>query len=173
MEINIRRITADDIPVLSAIAQQTFYDTFTGTCTEEDLQSFLEKYFSQKQFAIELSNSNNLYFFAETEGKPVAYLQFMEDYSGFVLMKKWKALELKRIYVLKEFHGKGIAQKLMDYILNYAAEMKYEVVWLGVWEHNKRAQKFYEKYGFVNSGYTHDFPIGNTPQTDNWFWKFL
>lgn len=173
MEINIHRITVDDTAVLSTMARQTFYDTFTGTCTEEDMQSFLEQHFSQNKLRTELSNVDNLYFFAEIEGLPVAYLQFMEDYSGFPMMKKWKALELKRIYVLKEFYGKGIAQKLMDYILDYAKEKKYEVVWLGVWEHNTRAQKFYEKYGFVNSGYTHNFPIGNTPQTDNWFWKFL
>ena len=173
MEINIRRITVADLATLSAMAKQTFYDTFTGTCTEEDMQSFLEQYFSQKQFGAELSNSDNLYFFAEVEGVPVAYLQFMEDYSGFPLIKKWKALELKRIYVVRDYHGKGIAQKLMDFILDFAKEKKYEAVWLGVWEHNIRAQKFYEKYGFINSGHTHDFPIGNTPQTDNWFWKFL
>ena len=173
MEINIRRITIDDVATLSDMAKQTFYDTFTGTCTEEDMQSFLEQYFSQKQLGAEISNANNLYFFAEAEGIPVAYLQFMEDYSGFPLIKKWKALELKRIYVVRDYHGKGIAQKLMDFILDFAKEKKYEAVWLGVWEHNIRAQKFYEKYGFINSGHTHDFPIGNTPQTDNWFWKFL
>jgi GNAT superfamily N-acetyltransferase len=61
----------------------------------------------------------------------------------------------------------------MDFIIDYALQHKFEVLWLGVWEHNFRAQKFYEKYGFVNSGHTHDFPIGSTPQTDFWFWKFL
>jgi ribosomal protein S18 acetylase RimI-like enzyme len=104
---------------------------------------------------------------------PVAYLHFKEDYTNFPTERKWKALELKRIYVLKEYQGKGIAQKLMDHILDFAAEHEYEMVWLGVWEHNVRAQKFYEKYGFKNSGFTHDFPIGNTPQTDIWLWKFL
>ena len=173
MEVNIRRITNDDVPVLSVLAKQSFYDTFTGTCTEEDMRSFLEAYFNEKKLAAEVKESGNFFFFAEIGGVPVAYLQFMEDYTGFPLMKKWKALELKRIYVLKEYYGKGIAQQLMDHILNYAKERNYEVVWLGVWEHNVRAQKFYEKYGFVNSGHTHDFPIGNTPQTDNWFWKFI
>jgi len=61
----------------------------------------------------------------------------------------------------------------MDHTLNYAAQNNYQVVWLGVWEHNLRAQSFYKKYDFVNSGHTHNFPIGNTPQTDWWFWKFL
>lgn len=173
MQITIRRINTDDVPVLARIARETFYDTFTGTCTEADMQEFLDQYFNEQKLGDEVSNPDNLYFFAEVDGTPAAYLQFMEDYNGFPQMKKWKALELKRIYVLKEFHGRGIAQQLMDFILGHAHENKYEVVWLGVWEHNLRAQKFYEKYGFVNSGYTHDFPIGNTPQTDNWFWKFL
>lgn len=173
MQITIRRITAADAAVLTNIARQAFYDTFTGTCTETDMQEFLDRYFSEQVLAEEINNPGNFYFFAEVDGVPVAYLQFMEDYSGFALMKKWKALELKRIYVLKEFHGKGIARILMEFILSYAHVKKYEVVWLGVWEHNLRAQKFYEKYGFVNSGYTHDFPIGSTAQTDIWFWKFL
>ena len=173
MDITIRRVTIDDVEVLSSISKQSFYDTFTGTCSDEDMQSFQEQYFSPGQWKTELNNTHQFCFFAEKNGVPVAYLQFMEDYSGFPFMKKWKALELKRIYVLQEYHGKGIAQKLMDHILTYATENNYAVVWLGVWEHNLRAQKFYEKYGFVNSGYTHDFPIGNTPQTDNWFWKFL
>ena len=173
MEINIRRVTIDDVPALSDIARQTFFDTFTGTCTQEDMQSFLDKFYNDERLGKELMDPGTYCFFAEANGKPVAYLHFAEDYNNFPLMKKWKALELKRIYVLKEFHGKGIAQKLMDFFLTFAQEKKYEVVWLGVWEHNLRAQKFYEKYGFVNSGHTHDFPIGNTPQTDIWLWKFL
>jgi len=173
MEIKLRQITAADVPVLSEIAKQTFYDTFTGTCTEVDMQDFLETYFNEQRLSAEIADENNLYFFAEADGVPVGYLQFMEDYSGFPMMKKWKALELKRIYVLKNFHGMGIAPQLMDFVLSYARERGYEVIWLGVWEHNTRAQKFYEKYGFIDSGYTHDFPIGSTPQTDKWLWKFL
>jgi diamine N-acetyltransferase len=173
MEINIRRIHIDDVSALSVIARKTFYDTFTGTCTEEDMQGFLDQYYSETQLGKEIQDEAMFFFFAEADGVPVAYLQFKEDYKNFPEIKNWKALELKRIYVLKELQGKGIAQKLMDFFLDFSAEKKYEAVWLGVWEHNMRAQKFYEKYGFADSGYTHDFPIGNTPQTDKWLWKFL
>ena len=173
MEIIIRRAKVADAATLSEISKQTFYDTFTGTCSEADMQLFLESYFNLEQVQFELNNENDFYYLAEKDGNAIGYLRFMEDYENFPQMKQWKSLELKRIYVLKEFHGKGIAQKLMDYTLLYAKENNFEVVWLGVWEHNDRAQKFYTKYGFVNSGHTHDFPIGNTPQTDCWFWKFL
>ena len=173
MEINIRRITNDDIDTLAILARETFYVTFTGTCTEADMQGFLKEYFNVERLTKEVSDENNFYFFAEADGVPVGYLQFMEDYSGFSLMKQWKALELKRIYVINEFHGMGIAPRLMEFIFNYAQKHQYEVIWLGVWEHNLRARHFYEKYGFINSGHDHDFPIGNTPQMDFWLWKFL
>ena len=173
MEINIRRININDVIELAVIARQTFFDTFTGTCTDEDMQDFLKQFYNEEQLGKELLDPEAFCYFAEANGVPLGYLHFKEDYTNFPLEKKWKALELKRIYVLKAFHGKGIAQRLMDFILNFAAEKKYEMLWLGVWEHNIRAQKFYVKYGFENSGYTHDFPIGNTPQTDIWLWKFL
>jgi ribosomal protein S18 acetylase RimI-like enzyme len=173
MQITTRQATLDDAETITAIARQTFYDTFTGTCTEEDMQSFLEDYFNLKQIQAELNDENDFYYLTQAEGRAVGYLRFMEDYSSFPYMEQWKSLELKRIYVIKEFQGRGVAQQLMDCILQYAKENNYQVVWLGVWEYNLRAQKFYEKYGFENSGYTHDFPIGNTPQTDCWFWKFL
>ncbi len=137
------------------------------------MQVFLEEYYNEQRLLNEINMPGNYFFFAEADGTPVAYLQYMEDYSGFSEIKKWKALELKRLYVLKEYHGKGIAQLLIDHFFNFAQEQHYEVVWLGVWEHNYRAQKFYGKYGFEDSGFTHPFPIGNTPQTDKWLWKFL
>ena len=46
MEISIRKIEPEDVHVLSELAKQTFFDTFTGTCTEEDMQSFLDELMS-------------------------------------------------------------------------------------------------------------------------------
>ena len=173
MQITIRRILPAEAPVLSAMAMKTFYDTFTGTCSEADMQEFLFDFYREEQAFKELSNENDLFFFAEVDGIPAGYIRFMKDYSDLTVIKNHKALELKRLYILKEYHGKGIAQALMDFYLDYAIKNKFELVWLGVWEYNLRAQKFYEKYGFKNTGLTHDFPIGSTPQTDWWFVRFL
>jgi ribosomal protein S18 acetylase RimI-like enzyme len=173
MEITIERVAVSDVPRLSEIAKQTFYDTFTGTCTDVDMQEFLIEYFDEAPLIKEISNENDFCYLAKVDGVAVGYIRFMEDYSNFPLVQQWKAVELKRIYILKEYHSLGIAQKLMDFYIDYAVKEQYKVLWLGVWEHNLRAQKFYEKYGFVNSGHTHNFPIGSTPQTDFWLWKFL
>lgn len=173
MKTTIRRIEPKDAEILSVLSKKTFYDTFTGTCAEEDMQQFLQEYFDIEVVKKELADANDLYFFIEVDGVAAGYMRLMEDYKNFPLMKQWKALELKRIYVEKTFHGKGLAQELMFFAEEYAKKHKYEVLWLGVWEHNNRAKRFYGKMGFKDSGHMHDFPIGNTPQRDNWLWKFF
>ena len=172
-ETKMRRITLEDVPALSFIAKKTFYDTFTGTCTEDDMNHFLEKFYSETILATEVTDNKLQYFFAEIDGEIVGYILFSDGEISFDEIKGSTALELRRLYVIKEYHGKGIAQKIMNFFLDYAIAQGYDVAFLGVWEHNLKAQKFYDKFGFIKSLHTHDFPIGNTPQTDVYMWKRL
>jgi diamine N-acetyltransferase len=171
--MTIRRVVLEDAETLSKLAADTFYDTFKGTCTDEDMDAFLYDYYNVEQVKKELSDTNDYFYFLEVDEQAVGYIRIKEGNPAFPTMQQWKALELKRLYVAAEYHGKGVAQALMNFVFDFANENKYEVVWLGVWEHNYRAQKFYQKIGFVDTGHQHDFPIGNTPQTDLWYCKFL
>jgi diamine N-acetyltransferase len=173
MNIEIKKIATDEVAILSVIAKETFYNTFKDTCTKEDMEYFLQSNYNEDVLSAELQNKNYHYYFACINKEPVGYLLFTEDYSHWPATERKKALELKRIYILPNYQGKGVAQALMDFYLDYATSNNYEVAWLGVWEHNEKAKAFYAKYGFENSGFTHNFPIGNTPQTDVWLWKFL
>ena len=169
----IRRAVLKDVQVLSDIAIKTFFDTFDGTCTKEDMDGFLYEYYNIHQVEKELNNPDDYFYFAEIDGIAVGYIRFMEDNAGYSKMNQWKALELKRLYILKEYHGKGVAQALIDFYFEFATKNEFEVAWLGVWEFNFRAQRFYQKNGFTDTGDKHPFPIGNTPQTDLWYIKFL
>lgn len=79
------------------------------------------------------------------------------------------AIEIARIYAVRHFIGKGTGSALMQKCIDIAKEMNREVVWLGVWEHNKLAIDFYSKWGFEKFG-EHVFVLGNDPQTD-WMMK--
>jgi diamine N-acetyltransferase len=173
MNIEIRKIELGKVAELSKVAKQTFKATFDGTCTKDDMQSFLVQNYNEETLLTELQDENNKYYFATIDNEVVGYMLFAEGYKNYPAIERKKALELKRIYVLATYQGKGIAQTMMDFYINYAKENTYELAWLGVWEHNEKAKAFYAKYGFVNSGFTHDFPIGNTPQTDVWLFKYL
>lgn len=74
-------------------------------------------------------------------------------------------MEIERIYVAKEFQGKGLGRRLMTYAISAAMQRKKAYVWLGVWEKNEKALAFYRKNGFYQIG-THTFVMGDDPQTD-------
>ena len=169
MKLSIRRCLVEDAGKLALLARQTFFDTFTGTCTDEDMQSFLDSFYNETILSKELQTPGDYTFFAEVDGKPVAYLRFIEQEPSFPTAPHIKGLELNRLYVDKNFIGTGVAAQLMDFYKEYAADNNFDLMWLGVWEHNYRAQAFYQKHGFRFSGYKHPFPIGNTPQTDEWW----
>ena len=173
IELNIKRATTEDADLISHLSKITFEDTFRGTCTDEDLQGFVDHAFSPGAVLNELKDENDLYFIAWYNNVAAGYMRLKEDYSDYPAIKKYKALELKRIYVLKKYQSKKIGAALMAYALQLAEQKNYEVLWLGVWEHNYKARSFYKKWGFMDTGDTHPFPIGNTPQTDNWLIKFV
>ncbi len=172
-EILIRRITLHDVTTLSTLAKSTFYDSFSGTCTTTDMEDFLEKYYSEKSLEAEIADDEMKYFFAECNGEPVGYILFKQVNSEFAELINKRTIELKRLYVSSNFHGKGIAQKLMDFFLEYSKNEGFEKAFLGVWEYNSRARYFYSKYGFLPTSNRHDFPIGNTTQIDIYMVKDL
>lgn len=172
-DLHIRRADTHDAELLSALSAVTFFDTFMGTCTSEDMQVYIESSFSQQQVYKELQDGNDFYFIAYINDEAVGYMRLKEEASEVPAIKKYRGIELKRIYVLKEYHSQKIGAELMRFALDFASGKNYEMVWLGVWEHNEKAKIFYQKFGFEDSGFSHPFPIGNTPQTDNWMIKFI
>ena len=169
VELRIRRCTEADLPALADIARRTFYETFTGTCTDADMQDFLDTFYNETRLGEELRSEGDHTFFAELGGIPIGYLRFQGGPVAFEARGVHKPLELNRLYVDAAFKGKGVAQELMQFYLQFAQENNHDYLWLGVWEHNERAKAFYRRNGFSNTGFRHPFPIGQTPQTDEWW----
>ena len=75
------------------------------------------------------------------------------------------ALEIERIYVLGEHHGKHIGKQLLHFAIDIAVDKQFNYIWLGVWEHNNKAIGFYERNGFAVFS-SHEFLLGDDRQTD-------
>jgi ribosomal protein S18 acetylase RimI-like enzyme len=170
----IRRGDINDVMLLQEIGRTTFDDTFGNTCTKEDMRGVLDLYFNSAQVALELTDDADNFFFFEQNGIAKGYMRINAKHA-FPLdsFKDRKCIELVRLYVLKEFHGTGVANELMDFAFDFARKNGFQIIYLSVWEYNFRARGFYEKHGFLNSGVENDFPLGSTPQTDFWFVKNL
>lgn len=168
----IRRADIKDIELLQEIGRKTFDDTFGNTCTKEDMRGVLEMYFNTAQVTSELLNKEDNFFFYEENGEVKGYMRINAiNPCPLDFLRNKKCMELVRLYVLREYHGTSVASKLMNFAIEFAQKNGYEAMYLSVWEYNFRARGFYEKQGFTNSGFTHDFPLGSTPQTDLWFVK--
>ena len=162
--IDIKRVTLNDINQLQEIGKQTFSETFSAGNTEENMKAYLEEGFSIEKLTAELINKNSEFYFATLDNKVIGYLKLNFGQSQTEL-KDDTALEIERIYVLKEFHGKKVGQLLYEKALQIAKQTSAAYVWLGVWEENPRAISFYKKNGFVEFD-KHIFKLGNDEQTD-------
>ena len=95
MDIAIRRGTIHDALLLSQLSTITFLDTFRGTCTDEEIEAFVEKYFNVDQTYKELQDENDFYFIALADQKAVGYIRMKDVESDVPLIKRYKAIELK------------------------------------------------------------------------------
>lgn len=164
MDIELVRITPADVAVLQQLALQTFSDAFSEANTAANMQSYASEAFSTTRLTQELNNPGSLFFFVKTGGRPAGYLK-LNFGAAQTDLQDHKGLEIERIYVLQEFHGQQVGQALLNKALEVAARNGSEYIWLGVWEKNPRAIRFYEKNGFVPFG-THLFRLGDDEQTD-------
>jgi ribosomal protein S18 acetylase RimI-like enzyme len=162
--MKIRKINIDDLEALRDLSIQTFKETFEEVNTEEDMQKYLDENLSIEKLKTELENVNSEFYFAENNGEILGYLKLnFKDAQTEKLEENH--FEIERIYVLKTFLGQKIGQILFDKAIEIGREKNLEYVWLGVWEENHRAIKFYEKNGFEIFG-KHDFVLGKDVQTD-------
>ena len=162
--MKIRKINIDDLEALRNLSIQTFMETFEEVNTEEDMQKYLDENLSIEKLKTELENPNSEFYFGENNDEILGYLKLnFKDAQTEKLAENH--FEIERIYVLKTFLGQKIGQILFDNALEIGRKKNLEYVWLGVWEENHRAIRFYGKNGFEIFG-KHDFVLGEDVQTD-------
>lgn len=165
-ELKIRRGKVEDAETLAPLAVKIFNDTFAANPLNkpEDMRAYIAEFMSVESFRADLADVLSRFFIAETGGRMIGYTK-LREHSTEECIADENPIELNRLYVAHEFHGRGIAEKLMNECFEIARLKNYRTMWLGVWEFNFRAQKFYEKLGFAKVG-THVFQLGTDAQTD-------
>ena len=162
--IDLTKVTLNDIDQLQKIGKQTFHETFSASNTEENMKKYLDEGFTTEKLTAELNHKNSEFYFAIHNNTVIGYLKLNFGLSQTELQDD-KALEIERIYVSKEFHGKKVGQLLYEKAIQTAKQTNANYVWLGVWEENQRAIHFYKKNGFVEFD-KHIFKLGDDEQTD-------
>lgn len=154
---------ADLVPLL-VLAQTSFVQAFTEGNKPENVQAYLSQAFTSLQLEKEWKNPASTFLLASLEGKLVGYTK-VNLAAAQTDVEDPDSLEVARLYTLEEVWGRGVGKFLLDAALDFAKEKGKTFVWLGVWEYNARAIRFYEKNGFKAFG-SHPFPFGDEVQND-------
>ena len=162
-EISIVHASAKDLNALLKIGISTFTESFASQNTAEDMAMYISETFNEETLFTELSNREIEYYFVYAD-KLAGYLKlnFGQHQKEFA---RNDTMEIERIYVKKEFQGKKIGQELLLKAISIAKSRNIKKVWLGVWERNEGAMRFYEKNGFKAFD-KHIFKLGRDEQTD-------
>ena len=163
-DLKFVKLNSGDVNKLEQISKQTYFDTFSAENSTENMRAYLDSSLSEEKLLEELKESNLGFYFAEMNHKTIGYLKINFG-DAQTDLHDHNAMELERIYVVKEFQGKQIGQKLLNKVLGIAKKNQMDYLWLGVWEKNERAIRFYERNGFSVTG-SHPFRMGDEIQTD-------
>ena len=149
----IRRALLTDATALAILAERTFCDTFAHLYNPEDLQTFLEESYSIAVIEAEIADPHNAWWLAtDSAGETVGYAKLRPCQLPVDEPLAEGTLELQKLYFLKEAQGTGVAQAMMETVLDFARAHGRPWLYLNVWEENYKAQRFYTKYGFKVCG---------------------
>ena len=155
--LTIRRGTVADAGLLSDLGARTFSETFAADNTPEDLAAYITTSFNVAQQTAELEDRRSIFLIAEVDGREIGYAQ-LHDGEPEKVIEGSDPVELVRLYVSREWLGRGAGEQLMRACLDEARQAGHKTIWLGVWERNPRAQAFYRKWNFRAIG-EHEFRI--------------
>ena len=162
--ITIQTAAVAQTATIANLSRITFYDTYAQYNTKENMDQFIAEHFSMDALTSQISDPNNIFLIAYMDDLPVGYVKMREGKIPEGLGED-NAIEIERIYALKNVIGQGVGKSLMLESVATAKAKGKKAVWLGVWQQNSSALQFYKKFGFEEFG-THIFMLGEDPQTD-------
>ncbi len=161
----------EDLQELLELGKTTFLEAFMPSSYPAYVLEYAEKAFTREKLELELSNPDSEFYLAKLGGQTTGYMKINFSMAQTEFQDQ-RAMEIERIYIKREFQGYKAGQLLIDQALQIAEAWQLVYVWLGVWELNPHAIRFYNRNGFVQFS-THIFRIGGEDQTDHLMKKML
>jgi len=164
MALSYRRCTALDLQTLADLSSETFIAAFQAANDPADFKEYIDRAFHPVTLEKELHTPGTQFYFVLEGNRIVGYFKLNQDGAQTELQDA-ESMELERIYVLKAFQGKGLGAQILQEVIHLARQADKKYLWLGVWEHNPGAIRFYLRQNFQKFG-EHPYYIGSDKQTD-------
>ena len=155
----------EDATLLSHLGTQTFRESHGHSAAEEDIEGYIERRLSPDALATELGDPSNHFYICLIDGMPAGYVKFIPD-CGHPELELVHITKLERLYILRDYYGSGIGQRLLDQAIECSKSSDQSGMWLYAWTENHRAVAFYVRNGFRIVGH-YDFEISPTHSNPN------
>ena len=164
-KLNIRPAQKTELKTLHSISVQTFKETFEDQNTEENMAIYLKNQLSQERINKEFENLNTVFYFAYYNEALVGYLKLNFNEAQTEAVLNGEGYEIQRFYILRFYQKKRLGSQLLEQAIKIGRNKGYKLMWLGVWELNYKALKFYKKKKLEVFD-SHNFQLGDEKQTD-------
>lgn len=164
MNLAFKQCNKSNLKELSQISRETFVTAFASQNNPEDFEYYIKNAFSLETLETELKNTDSHFYFVYLKKELIGYFK-LNEFDAQNELQEMEGMELERIYVISKYQGKGLGAQILHKILEIVIKKQKQYIWLGVWEYNLDAIRFYEKHDF-NKFDTHPYYIGKDKQTD-------
>ncbi|MBC7652865.1 MAG: GNAT family N-acetyltransferase [Oligoflexus sp.] len=162
--INISSVTIHQVHRLQKTSKETFSLAFANDNTKENLADYFEKAFSIEALTKQINDANSRFYFVYHDDELAAYFKINIGESQTEIGAQ-EGMELERLYIYPAYQNKKIGAFIINEVKIKAILEDKKYIWLGVWENNLRAIKFYKNQGFTKFE-SHIYYLGTDAQTD-------
>ncbi len=153
----------EQIKELCSLAKEIWNEYSICFISQEQIDYMLEKFQSEQVVKGQINFQNYQYYFMEEDGENIGY---------FAVQKQKDNLFLSKIYIKKDFRGKGFARKAFtNAIIPIARELELPKITLTVNKYNFASIMVYEKLGFDRVD-SKEFDIGNGYIMDDYIYEY-
>nr|QGT51047.1 hypothetical protein Firmicute1046_1230 [uncultured Firmicutes bacterium] len=130
-----------DIQTIGALADEIWHEHYANILQPEQIDYMVEKFQSPSAIGNDIRQNGYLYYLAYAGKAPAGYCAIHPEEDG-------KTIFLSKIYVKREYRGKGLATQFLQTVLSDETAQNCQKLWLTVNKNNAGSIAAYEKLGF-------------------------
>ncbi|MFZ6023376.1 MAG: GNAT family N-acetyltransferase [Bacteroidota bacterium] len=138
-KVFIREATTTDVPIIRAIAEQTWPEAYGNIVSEEQIRYMLEMMYNDTALLEQMQKGHQFYV-AVYKDQPIGFASVSQEAE--------EGCKLNKLYILPDIQKTGAGKALLQEVINYTRSKQQTRLFLQVNKENK-ARDFYTRMGFA------------------------
>lgn len=134
-----------EVEIIAELAKEIWREYYPSIIGANMVEYMIKNYQSAEAIKQEIFEEGFRYYLANEDTTPVGYCGVYAD-------TEHRVLKIHKLYIKKDFRGKGIFKMILNKIKSYAKELGLDDIIVGVNKNNQNAIDIYKHLGFKEYG---------------------